>query len=71
MSDLVPQYRAGVYDSFSRVPQYNGSVQAAETTYSKAWSSANAAVLQKISVRFHTYTGEELKLVGIAVVKIR
>ena len=42
-----------------------------ETTYSKAWPSGNAPVVQKTSVRLRTYTGEELKLVGMAMVRVR
>ena len=42
-----------------------------ETTYSKACPSGNAPVVQKTSVRLRTYTGEELKLVGMAMVRVR
>ena len=42
-----------------------------ETAYPKAWPSGNAPVVQKTSVRLRTYTGEELKLVGMAMVRVR
>ena len=41
-----------------------------KTTYSQLWSEGRAPTLEKLPIRLRTYTGEELKLVGKAVVKV-
>ena len=40
-------------------------------TYTQQWPSVNAPQLRKPSIRLHTYTGEELQLVGEAVVWVQ
>ena len=41
-----------------------------KTTYSQLWPEGRAPTLEKSPIRLCTYTGEELKLVGKAVVKV-
>ena len=41
-----------------------------QTTYSQLWPEGGAPALEKSTFRLRTYTGEELKLVGKAVVKL-
>ena len=41
-----------------------------QATYSQLWPEGGAPALEKSTIRLRTYTGEELKLVGKAVVKV-
>ena len=41
-----------------------------QATFSKLWSQGNAPVLESTPIRLRTYSGEELKVVGRAVVRV-
>ena len=41
-----------------------------QATFSKLWSQGNAPVLESTPIRLWTYSGEELKVVGRAVVRV-
>ena len=41
-----------------------------KATYSQLWTEREAPTLEKTFIRLCTYTGEELRLVGKAVVKV-